>query len=413
MERRRVVVTGMGCVTPIGLDVSQSWESAKAGVCGIAPITAYDTADMKVKLAAEVKGFQPEQYIEKREVRKLDRFSQLALAAASQAMEQSGLGAEQADPYRCGVSVSSGIGGLPTLQLGCLKGEERGYDKVSPYFIPMIIGNMAGAQIAIRYGLRGMATCPTTACAGGTNAIGDAFRSIRDGYAEVMVCGGAESCITTLGMGGFTSMQALSVSEDPGRASIPFDRERNGFVMGEGAGILVLEELEHARARGAGILGEVVVYGATCDAYHMTAPAPDGAPGARAMELALEDGGVAPEEVGYINAHGTSTPMNDKCETMAVRAAFGPQADKLAMSSTKSMTGHLLGAAGGVEAIFTLLALREGFLPPTVGYQVPDPDCDLDIVPNVGRRAEIRYAMSNSLGFGGHNASILLCRWEG
>ena len=412
MERRRVVVTGMGCVSPIGLNVSQSWESAKAGVCGIAPITAYDTAEMKIKLAAEVKGFQPESYIEKREARKLDRFSQLALAAACQAMEQSGLDSRKPDPYRCGVSVSSGIGGLSTLQLGCLKGLERGYDKVSPYFIPMIIGNMASAQIAIRYGLKGMATCPTTACAGGTNAIGDAFRYIRDGYAEVMVCGGAEACINSLGIGGFTSMQALSTAEDPKRASIPFDKERNGFVMGEGAGILVLEELEYARDRGARILGEVVGYGATCDAYHMTAPAPDGAPGARAMELALEDGGVAPEQVGYINAHGTSTPMNDRCETMAVRLAFGAQAEKLAMSSTKSMTGHLLGAAGGVEAIFTLMALQEGFVPPTIGYQVPDPECDLDIVPNVGRKAEIQYAMSNSLGFGGHNASILLRRWE-
>ena len=413
MEKRRVVITGLGAVTPVGLTAAESWAAVKAGTCGIAPITLYDTSNMKAKLAGEVKGFDPANYVEKREARKVDRFAQFALAAAREAVAQSGLDFTQEDPYRCALIVSAGIGGLYTLQHECVKGEQKGYDKISPFFIPMSIGNMAAAQIAIRYGLKGMATCPTTACAGGTNAVGDALRQIRDGYAEVVLCGGAEAVVTELAMGGFTSMHALCLSDDPKRASIPFDAERSGFVMGEGAGILVLEELEHARKRGAAILGEAVGYGATCDAYHITAPSPGGAEGAKAMSLALEDAGVAPEEVGYINAHGTSTPLNDAIETEAVKSVFGDHAYRLAISSTKSMTGHMLGAAGAVEAIFTAQALLEGFLPATIGYQVPDPACDLDVVPNVGRGAGIRYAMSNSLGFGGHNASILLKKWEG
>ena len=413
MEKRRVVITGMGAVTPVGLTAAESWSAVKAGTCGIAPITLYDASNMKAKLAGEVKGFDPANYMEKREARKIDRFAQFALAAAQEAVAQSGLDFTQEDPYRCALIVSAGIGGLYTLQHETVKGEQKGYDKISPFFIPMSIGNMAAAQIAIKYGLKGMATCPTTACAGGTNAVGDAMRQIRDGYAEVVLCGGAEAVVTELAMGGFTSMHALSLSEDPKRASIPFDAERSGFVMGEGAGILVLEELEHAQKRGAVILGEVVGYGATCDAYHITAPAPGGAEGAKAMALALADAGVSPEEVGYINAHGTSTPMNDACETQAIRAVFGDHAYQMAVSSTKSMTGHMLGAAGAVEAIFTAQALGEGFLPATIGYQVPDPECDLDIVPNVGREADVRYALSNSLGFGGHNASILLKKWEG
>ena len=413
MEKRRVVITGLGAVTPVGLTAAESWAAVKAGTCGIAPITLYDTSNMKAKLAGEVKGFDPANYVEKREARKVDRFAQFALAAAREAVAQSGLDFTQEDPYRCALIISAGIGGLYTLQHECVKGEQKGYDKISPFFIPMSIGNMAAAQIAIRYGLKGMATCPTTACAGGTNAVGDALRQIRDGYAEVVLCGGAEAVVTELAMGGFTSMHALCLSDDPKRASIPFDAERSGFVMGEGAGILVLEELEHARKRGAAILGEAVGYGATCDAYHITAPSPGGAEGAKAMSLALEDAGVAPEEVGYINAHGTSTPLNDAIETEAVKSVFGDHAYRLAISSTKSMTGHMLGAAGAVEAIFTAQALLEGFLPATIGYQVPDPECDLDVVPNVGRGAGIRYAMSNSLGFGGHNASILLKKWEG
>ena len=413
MEKRRVVITGLGAVTPVGLTAAESWEAVKAGKCGIGPITLYDASAMKAKLAGEVKGFDPANYMEKREARKVDRFAQFALAAAQEAVEQSGLDFSQEDPYRCAVILSAGIGGLITLQNECVKGAQKGFDKISPFFIPMAIGNMASAHIAIKYGLKGMATCPTTACAGGTNAVGDALRQVRDGYADVVVCGGAEAVVTELAMGGFTSMHALHTGDDPAAASIPFDARRSGFVMGEGAGILVLEELEHARARGARILGEVVGYGATCDAYHITAPAPGGAEGARAMSLALDDAGVTPEEVGYINAHGTSTPMNDTCETQAIKTAFGDHAYHLAVSSTKSMTGHMLGAAGAVEAVFTAQALLEGFLPATIGYQEPDPECDLDVVPNVGRSADIRYAMSNSLGFGGHNASILLKKWEG
>ena len=413
MEKRRVVITGLGAVTPVGLTAAESWEAVKAGKCGIGPITLYDASNMKAKLAGEVKGFDPANYMEKREARKVDRFAQFALAAAQEAVEQSGLDFAKEDPYRCAIIMSAGIGGLITLQNECVKGSQKGFDKISPFFIPMAIGNMASAHIAIKYGLKGMATCPTTACAGGTNAVGDALRQVRDGYADVVLCGGAEAVVTELAMGGFTSMHALHTGDDPAAASIPFDARRSGFVMGEGAGVLALEELEHAQARGAKILGEVVGYGATCDAYHITAPAPGGEGGAKAMSLALEDAGVAPEEVGYINAHGTSTPMNDSCETQAIKTAFGDHAYHLAVSSTKSMTGHMLGAAGAVEAVFTAQSLMDGFLPATIGYQEPDPECDLDVVPNVGRSADIKYAMSNSLGFGGHNASILLKKWEG
>ena len=413
MERRRVVITGLGAVTPVGLTAAESWEAVKAGTCGIAPITLYDASNMKAKLAGEVKGFDPANYMEKREARKVDRFAQFAMAAAQEAVEQSGLDFAKEDPYRCAIIISAGIGGLITLQNECVKGAQKGFDKISPFFIPMAIANMASAHVAIKYGLKGMATCPTTACAGGTNAVGDAMRQVRDGYADVVLCGGAEAVVTELAMGGFTSMHALHTGDDPTAASIPFDARRSGFVMGEGAGVLVLEELEHAKARGAKILGEVVGYGATCDAYHITAPAPGGAEGAKAMSMAPADAGVSPEEVGYINAHGTSTPMNDACETQAIKTAFGDHAYHLAVSSTKSMTGHMLGAAGAVEAVFTAQTLMDGFLPATIGYQEPDPECDLDVVPNVGRNADVKYAMSNSLGFGGHNASILLKKWEG
>ena len=413
MERRRVVITGLGAKTPIGLTAEESWEAAKAGTCGIAPITQYDAANMKAKLAGEVKGFDPARYMDKRDARKMDRFAQLALAAAVEAVENSGLDFSAEDPYRCGIVASCGIGGLTTMQHECMKGEEKGFDKISPFFIPMAIGNMAAAHIAIKYGLKGMATCPVTACAGGTNAVGDAMRQIRDGYAEVIVCGGAEAVVNELAMGGFTSMHALCTSGDPARASIPFDAERSGFVMGEGAGFMVLEELEHALKRGAHIVAEVVGYGATCDAYHITAPAPGGEGGAKAMAFALADAGVSPEQVDYINAHGTSTPMNDACETQAIKTVFGAHAYKLMVSSTKSMTGHMLGAAGAVEAVFTAQTLRDGFVPATIGYQKPDPECDLDVVPNQGREANVTYALSNSLGFGGHNASLLLKKWEG
>lgn len=412
MEKRRVVITGMGAVTPLGLTVEESWLAVRAGTCGIAPITLYDTSGMKAKLAGEVKGFEPADYMEKREARKMDRFAQFALAAAGEAVAQSGLEFSAEDPYRCGLIVSCGIGGLTTMQHECAKGEAKGYDRISPFFIPMAIGNMAAAQIAIKYGITGMATCPTTACAGGTNAVGDALRQVRDGYADVVLCGGAEAVVNELAMGGFTSMHALSTAEEPDRASIPFDAARSGFVMGEGAGILVLEELKHARRRRAPILAEVVGYGATCDAHHITAPALGGAGAARCMTMALADAGVEPEQVDYINAHGTSTPLNDAGETAAVKTVFGDHAYKLAISSTKSMTGHMLGAAGAVEAIFCAMALHDGYLPATINYQVPDPACDLDVVPGHGRSADVRYAMSNSLGFGGHNGSLLFKRWE-
>ena len=413
MKQRRVVITGLGAVTPLGLNVPDSWRAAKAGVCGVAPITRYDPAEQKVKLAAEVKGFVPEEHLSKQEAKRMGRFTQFAVTAAREALADGRFERETVDFDRCGVIVSSGIGGHDITETEHLRGMERGWDKVSPFYIPTAICNMAAGQIAIDAGFQGMCTCPVTACAGGTNAVGDAFHYIRDGYAEVMLCGGTEASITPLSIGGFTSMKALSQSDDPSRASIPFDQERNGFVMGEGAGILLLEELEHAQRRGAKIYAELVGYGVTCDAYHMTAPRPDGSGGAKAMAMALADGGASAEQVDYINAHGTSTHLNDAGETAAVKAVFGPHAYKLMMSSTKSMTGHMLGAAGAVEAIFTALALWDGFAPPTIHYQVPDEACDLDVVPNQGRPADLRYAMSNSLGFGGHNASILLKKWEG
>lgn len=410
--KRRVVVTGMGALTPIGNTVAESWNAAKEGKCGIGPITLYDPSNQLVKIAGEVKNLNIDDYISPKESRKMDRYTQLALIAAAEAFSDSALNIEEEDPSRCGVLVSSGIGGIGTLQAECLKGSQRGFDRISPYFVPMVITNMAAGEIAIRYGFKGYASSVVTACAGGTNAVGDAFRQIRDGYAEVMLAGGAEACIKELSVGGFTSLKALSDATDPERASIPFDKERSGFVIGEGAGILVLEEYEHAKARGAKIYGEIVGYGANCDAYHITAPNPEGEGAAACMAEALKDAGIAPKDVAYINAHGTSTQLNDACETKAIHKTFGEHAKKLAVSSTKSMTGHLLGATGAVEAIFSILAIRDSFIPPTIHYQVPDEACDLDIVPNVGREADIPYAVSNSLGFGGHNASLVFKKFE-
>ena len=412
MEKRRVVITGLGAVSPIGNTAVESWAAVRAGKCGIGPITRYDTTDRKVKLAGEVRGFDAEGLLGKRECKKLDLFTRYALAAADEAVAASGIDWEQEDRGRCGVVFGSGIGGFETIAENFKKAEQRGCDQVSPFFIPMTISNIAAGNLAIRYGLHNLCTCVTTACATGTDSIGAAFRHVRDGYAEVMLCGGAEAAVTPLAIGGFTAMKALFESEDPARASIPFDKERSGFVMGEGAGALLLEEYEHAVRRGAPICAEVLGYGASCDAYHITAPAPAGSGGAACMLGAVSDGGTRPEDVDYINAHGTSTPMNDRCETLAIHKAFGSYADKLMVSSTKSMTGHLLGAAGAVEAIFTALALRDGFVPATLGYRTPDEECDLDIVPNTGREMPIRYALSNSLGFGGHNSSLLLKRWE-
>lgn len=404
---RRVVVTGIGAITPLGNNAKDTWQAVQEGVCGIAPITGFDTTGRKVTLAGEVKNFQPEEYLDKGEARKMDRFTQFALVAAKEAMQDSGLNLDEVDRNRCGVMVSSGIGGLSTIQTECVKGNEKGYDRVSPFFIPMSIANMAAGRIAITYGLHGMCNCVVTACAGATNAIGDAFHHIRDGYAEVMVCGGAEASVTPLGIGGFTSLRALSQATDPARASIPFDKERNGFVMGEGAGILVLEEYEHAVKRGARIYCEISGYGANCDAHHITAPLEDGSVAAACIKLALADGNVAPEQVNYINAHGTSTALNDKGETRAIRAALGEAADNVMVSSTKSMTGHLLGASGAVEGIITALSVSNDFVPATINYQVPDENCDLDIVPNEGRHTTVNYALSNSFGFGGHNAVLL------
>lgn len=407
--KRRVVITGMGAITPIGNTVEETWQGIREGRCGIDFITKYDTSTRKVKVAGEIKNLNLEDYIDKRELRKMDRFVALAMIAADEAVADAGISFE-GEEEDFGVIVSSGIGGLTTIEEEYRKGMEKGFDRVSPYFIPSIISNIAPGRIAIKHGLKNMCNSVVTACAGGSNAIGDAFRHIRDGYATGMICGGTESSTTEFAIGGFTSLMALSQSDNPERASIPFDKERNGFVMGEGAGILLLEELEHAKKRGAKIYAEIVGYGANCDAYHITAPSADGSGAARCMELAMKDAGITPEKVMYINAHGTSTPMNDKCETMAVKKAFGDHAKNLYMSSTKGNTGHLLGAAGAVEGIITVKALVEGFIPPTIHYSVPDEECDLNIVPNVGIENDMEYAMSNSLGFGGHNASLVFRR---
>ena len=411
MERRRVVITGLGAVTPIGLTAKESWQAAKDGVCGIAPITQFDPTGMKVHLAAEVKGFEPENYMGKPEAKRMARFTQLAVVSAQEAMADAGFTLDEAEADRCGVIVSSGIGGLFLTEAEHDKGKEKGWDRVSPFYIPMGICNMAAGQIAIHTGFRGMCSCPVTACTGGTNAVGDAFHYIRDGYADVMLCGGAESAVTPLAIGAFTSMRALTQNPDPNRASIPFDAERSGFVLGEGAAVLLLEELGHAQARGAQIYAEVVGYGATCDAYHMTAPRPDGSGGAKAMEMALADGGVKPDEVDYINAHGTSTPLNDASETTAVKAVFGDHAYQLAISSTKSMTGHMLGAAGAVEFIVCVKTIQEGFIHATAGFRSAEEEMDLNYTPQAVKR-QVRAAVTNSLGFGGHNGSLLVKKFE-
>ena len=406
MTERRVVVTGMGCVTPLGNDLPTFWANLIAGKNGIGPITKFDTTDFKAKLAAEVREFDPKLYMEKPQILHSDLYAQLAMAAAVQAMEDSGL-AGTLPGERIGVYVGSGIGGIQTFEAEHAKLMNKGPRRVSAYFIPMMIANIASSMIAIRYGCMGPAMPAVTACASGSNAIGEALRVIRHGYADAMICGGAEATVTPLAAAGFCNMQALSTSEDPNAASLPFDARRGGFVMGEGSGILVLEEYEHAKARGAKIYGEVCGYGSTNDAHHITAPHPEGAGGARAMMDALREAGYTGDELVYVNAHGTGTHLNDAIETMALKKAFGEEkAKELLISSTKSMTGHMLGAAGAVEAIASLKALEEGVVPPTINLLEADPECDLNYVPGQAIQAPVTLALSNSLGFGGHNACL-------
>ena len=412
MTKRRVVVTGIGTINPIGHNVEETWKSIEEGKCGIAPISLFDTKGMKVTLAGEVKDFDVTKYIDKKEAKKMDRFIQMGMIASHEAMLDSGLDINNIDSHRFGVIVSSGIGGLGSIEKNYQTGEKRGFDRVSPFFIPMTISNLAAGHIAIAYHAQGLCTCPVTACAGGTNAIGDAFRNIRDGYQDIMIAGGCEASVTPLGIGGFTSMKALSDATDPYRASIPFDKERNGFVMGEGAGILILEELEHALKRGAHIYSEMIGYGVSCDAHHITAPLPNDEGGAYAMQNALDDADISYDVIDYINAHGTSTHLNDLCETEAIKSVFKEHAYKLAVSSTKGHTGHCLGAAGGIEAVLSVLALKHDFIPPTLNYQVKDEECDLNVVPNIGVKKDLHYVMSNSLGFGGHNASIIFKEYD-
>ena len=410
---RRVVITGMGAVTPIGNNVEDFWANIKKGTVGIGPITKFDTTDYKVKIAAEVKDFNAKDHMDPRSARRMDPFCQYAVTAAKEALEDSGIDMEKEDPFRVGVIVGSGIGSLPQVENNYEKIITKGPGKVNPLMVPMMISNMAAGNISIQFGLRGKCTDVVTACASGTHSIGDAFRAIQYGDAEVMLAGGTESCICPTGVAGFTALTALTKTEDTTRASIPFDKDRSGFVLGEGAGIVVLEELEHAKARGARIYAELVGYGATADAFHITSPAEDGAGAARAMELAMEEAGVQPSEVEYINAHGTSTHHNDLFETRAIHKAFGDAAKNLVVNSTKSMIGHLLGAAGGVEFVTCVKSLEDGFIHQTVGTTEPDEECDLNYAIGAPIDKEIRYAMSNSLGFGGHNATLLVKKYEG
>ncbi|MEK4030908.1 beta-ketoacyl-ACP synthase II [Pseudobacillus sp. FSL P4-0506] len=412
MEKRRVVITGLGIISPVGNTVEEAWANILSGVSGVKPLTRVNPDDYPVKVAAEVTDFNPEDFMDKRDARKMDRFTQYAVAAAKMAVKNADLTIDESNADRIGVWVGSGIGGMETFENQFKTFLDRGYRRVSPFFVPMMIPDMAAGQVSIFLGAKGVNSCTVTACATGTNSIGDAFKVIQRGDADAMITGGSEAPITQMSVAGFCANTALSTNPDPKTASRPFDANRDGFVMGEGAGIVVLEELEHAKKRGAHIYAEIVGYGSTGDAHHITAPAPDGEGGARAMQIAIEDGGINPEEVDYINAHGTSTPYNDEFETAAVKTVFGEHAYNLAISSTKSMTGHLLGAAGGVEAIFTALAIKNNMLPPTINYETPDPKCDLDYVTNVSRKKEIDVALSNSLGFGGHNATIALRKYK-
>ena len=410
--RRRCVITGMGAVTPCGNTVEEFWNNIKNGVSGIDFITKFDTTDYKVKVAGEVKNFDPELYVTKKEVKRNDLYSIYAVAAAQQAYDMSGIKEDEIDHDRFGVMIGSGIGGLMTINEQIEKLTLKGPSKVSPLFIPMSISNMAAGNVSIRFKAYGISENIVSACATGTSSIGEAFLKIRDGYQDIMLAGGAEASITPIGVAGFTNLTALSQNPDPKKASRPFDKNRDGFVMGDGAGMLMLEEMEHALKRGAKIYGEIVGFGSSSDAYHITSPCPDGSGAAKAIRYALEDAGITADDVDYINAHGTSTHANDSGETAAIKLAFGDKAKKVAISSTKSMTGHLLGAAGAIEAIACIKATEDNFVPPTINYETPDEECDLDYVPNEGRSMNVKYAISNSLGFGGHNAVLCFKKWE-
>ncbi|MBU8692158.1 beta-ketoacyl-ACP synthase II [Bacillus altitudinis] len=412
MDKKRVVVTGLGALTPLGNDVETTWKNAVAGVSGVGPITRVDSSEYTAKVAAELKDFNIEDYMEKKEARKMARFTQYAVVAAQKALEDSRLEITDENAPRVGVWVGSGIGGLETFEEQFEVYSNKGARRVSPFFVPMMIPDMATGQISIALGAKGVNSCTVTACATGTNSIGDAFKVIQRGDADAMITGGTEAPLTKMSFAGFCANKALSTNPDPDTASRPFDKNRDGFVMGEGAGIVVLEELEHALKRGATIYAEIVGYGSTGDAYHITAPAPNGEGGVRAMKEAIRDAGLTVQEIDYINAHGTSTPYNDKFETMAIKEVFGEHANQLAISSTKSMTGHLLGAAGGVEAIFSVLAIKDSVIPPTINLETPDEECDLDYVANEARSKEVQVALSNSLGFGGHNATIIFKKYE-
>ncbi|MDG5472978.1 beta-ketoacyl-ACP synthase II [Jeotgalibacillus sp. ET6] len=412
MSKRRVVVTGLGMVSPVGNNVETSWNNIKNGQSGIGELTRLNKDDFPATAVGELKDFNIEDYMEKKEARKMDRFTHYAVVSSQMAVKDANLEINDSNANRIGVWIGSGIGGMETFEKQFETFLNRGYRRVSPFFVPMMIPDMAAGQVSIALGAKGMNSCTVTACASGTNSIGDAFKVIQRGDADAMITGGAEAPISQMAMAGFVANTALTLNKDVTKASRPFDKERDGFVMGEGAGILVLEELEHALARNAPIYAEIVGYGSTGDAYHITAPSPGGEGGVRAMQQALDDAGLKPGEIGYINAHGTSTPYNDKYETMAIKEVFSDHAKKLAVSSTKSMTGHLLGAAGGVEAIFTVLALKDKILPPTINLENPDPECDLDYVANASRKADVKAAISNSLGFGGHNATIVFKSYE-
>jgi 3-oxoacyl-[acyl-carrier-protein] synthase II len=405
---KRVVITGVGAVTPLGNDAHTSWKQIKSGVSGIGPATLFDVEKVDVKIAAEVKGFAPEEFMDKKEARRMGRYSQFAIAASQMAIKDAGIQiGEEIQPERVGVWIGSGIGGLAEFEEQHRKFIEKGQRRVNPFTIPMFIPDMAAGQVSISLGAKGINNCSVTACASGANSIGDAFRVIQKGDVDVMIAGGTEATITGMTVAGFSNMTALSKNPDPATASRPFDKNRDGFVIGEGAGIVVLEELEHALARGAAIYGELIGYGATGDAHHITTPAPEGEGAGRAMKLALADAGITPEQVDYINAHGTSTHYNDLYETLAIKEVFKDHAYKLSVSSTKSMTGHLLGATGAIEAIFSLFAIKDGIIPPTINYETPDEQLDLDYVPNVAKIKDVQVVLSNSLGFGGHNATLI------